>query len=62
MQAHVTVIKKFYMGPKGLCTIPGKSLVIFSLKTDLNWLFSMFALFFEFEIHLRSTLRGLTPE
>ena len=38
-----TVMLKFCMGPKGLCRISGKSLVIFSLNTDLNCSFSTFA-------------------
>ena len=56
-------MKTFCIGPTGLCPISGKSLVIFLLlNTDLNWSFSTFALSFELEINLSSTLRDPTPE
>ena len=53
---------KFCIGSKGLCPKSGKSLVIFSLNKDLNWSFSTFAISFEPEINLPSTLSSPTPE
>ena len=50
------------MGKKRLCPISGKSLENCSLKSDLNCSFSAFALSLEFDINLRSTLGGPTPE
>ena len=49
---------KLSMGQKGLCPISGKSLVFFSLNTDLNWSFRTFAFSFESEINLPSILSG----